>query len=855
MTKRLWFMCSLLVVASLHIGGMIAPTQFSHAQDPVQGDKPVAVAAKAKSTELVSPFVASFDRFARSEQIDAVLGGKLLITELNCTACHQTPDKDMTPKKGPRLNSAGVRLTPDWMHRYLDAPQHVKPGSTMPDMLEQFSGPEKSHVIDALVAFLSSLQEPIPEIKGTGLVPVVWEFWKKGSFEKGQKLFHQVGCIACHEPDQSYQGGSTKESALDQLVSQLDAEQIAEMGLTNVVAPVNSVPLGDLKAKYTDYTLAMFLHNPALDRPGGRMPSLKLMPNETADLAAYLLKKDAKKKPETAPTAATPKIDPALVKEGKELFLSLKCVNCHTAESLQPKQFAQPLATLMKADKSQTTKTAGKTCLAPTSSEVPHYHLDQLQTASLTAALEQLAKQSDKTVADRTDLKLLQLNCLNCHERNDRGGVGFNRQKYFETVGHVDIGDEGRLPPPLSRVGYKLQNAWLRKVLQGDGDIRPFMHVRMPKFPGDVLSSLPELLQVTDMLAQHPDGKQNDKPKTEQEVFGKLNTELAKEGRVLLDTGCVQCHVFRAENLPSVVGVDLENATNRITPQYFREFLLDPAALKQRTRMPTFFPHGKSSSPQILHGDVDQQIASIWLYLKTLDKQPLPEKILQAKSADFELVPKDHPLVLRTFMDQAGVEAIAVGFPEKVNYAFDAENIRLVQAWKGKYIDARSTWFDRFTPPAPPLGDHVIELPASVPFAELASMDTNWPTTLADDNGYRFHGYQLDAKKIPTMKYQTPWSLVQDKISATDKQGLHRSIKLIPALNSISAQKIWFRILTGKTLKALSPTQMQNDQGLIVDVKQQPAETLKLRQTSTGAEWLMELPTDREVKIEVDYQW
>ena len=56
------------------------------------------------------PFVAGFERFARHQEIDKVTAGRLLLTELSCTACHTSNSDDLKPKLGPQLDGAGNRL-------------------------------------------------------------------------------------------------------------------------------------------------------------------------------------------------------------------------------------------------------------------------------------------------------------------------------------------------------------------------------------------------------------------------------------------------------------------------------------------------------------------------------------------------------------------------------------------------------------------------------------------------------------------------------------------------------------------------------------------------------------------------
>jgi cbb3-type cytochrome oxidase cytochrome c subunit len=122
----------------------------------------VPVDAAAKS----SPFVAAFERFARHGEIEKLQAGRVLLTELSCTACHSTGDSRLEPKRGPRLTGAGNRLQNDWIKQFLASPQDAKPGSTMPDLFASWPDAEKSRAIESLAAFLQTQLQEFPDING-----------------------------------------------------------------------------------------------------------------------------------------------------------------------------------------------------------------------------------------------------------------------------------------------------------------------------------------------------------------------------------------------------------------------------------------------------------------------------------------------------------------------------------------------------------------------------------------------------------------------------------------------------------------------------------------------------------------
>ncbi len=322
------------------------------------------------------------------------------------------------------------------------------------------------------------------------------------------------------------------------------------------------------------------------------------------------------------------------------------------------------------------------------------FALDNQQREAIEAELVAIKTPASavETADKQLTLSLLQLNCYACHQRDKLGGVARGRDRFFETMGQVDMGDEGRLPPPLTNVGRKLVTPWLKTVLQGGGELRPHLQIRMPKYPASEVDPLANLFAKVDGV----DAAQGTKPPAN------VDKSLAEAGRTLFNLGCVQCHPLKGESLPSIVGVDVGRVGSRIRRQWFHDFLLNPAALKPRTRMPTFFAQG-SVNQEVLAGDVEKQIESLWLYLEDIDRQPLPEKIETARRQNFELIPKDKPIVLRTFMQLAGTHAIAVGYPEHVHFAFDSETVRVAELWGDRFLDAQGIWNDRFTPPTAPL--------------------------------------------------------------------------------------------------------------------------------------------------------
>ena len=798
-----------------------------------------SVPAQAQPASV--PFVVGFERFARSpaNQVHQIDGGRLLLTELSCTACHLSMSPEFQPKRGPVLNGTGDRIDGEWIAKFLDQPQSVKPGATMPAMLEHMSAAEKQQTIKLLTTYLGSLHDGRQfEFSTSATNPVPVQFWRKGDAERGRKLFHQIGCVACHEPDPDFETEHNYKTDLEKQIAELNLspEEVKELGLDRQDSPIPSIPLGQLEAKYSRQALSFFLLDPVKHRPAGRMPNMKLKHEPAADLAAWLLRRQ---QPPVFEFTKDPNLSSKDVAAGRRLFEQLGCANCHQAEDLKP-QKVKPLLTELRI-------ASTASCLSGTHGAV--YPLDAAQKAAIGKTLQSLKQpqqapdKSGSVKVDQATWSLLQFNCYACHERQGRGGVGPNRVRFFETAGRIDIGDEGRLPPSLTHVGSKLKSDWLKKVLDGTGDVRPHMLARMPVFGPKASREISEQINTSDRADQF-------------EPIPRMPKQPTDPGRVIVGTGCIQCHSLRDESMPGVLGIDLAVSAQRLRPEWFRAFLLDPASLKDRTRMPTFFPGGRTSFREMLEGDPEKQIASMWRYLQEVKDLELPEKLLASRVNNFNLAPSERPMVLRTFMDGVGTHALAVGFPEKIHFAFDAETCEVRRIWRGDFLNAHGTWFDRFTPPARPLGSPVVTPNDGHVLAVLKSASDPWPAP--KDRRTLFRGYQLDKDRIPTLRYELDDLEVSEVLKPlSDGAGLVRTIAIRQRGKTADTDgELCIEPLNGESLKLLSRTRCETPDGLRVEVSGvEIASSALIESGSKRADgWRVVLKNELPADITLTYQ-
>ena len=179
------------------------------------------------------------------------LAGEKLVSDANCVACHMA-----SPIVVRRLGNApapvilgeegvGRRLSPTAIEERLKA-HGEDMGQRMPDLLHGFPTEERTAITNDLVHFLVSQGGPIDsEASETNEVMMV----------RGEKLYREVGCVACHGPEPDFQ---------------------------------------TLGRSWTKASLASFLRDPLASHPSGRMPSLHLTASEANAVATFMLKDQAR---------------------------------------------------------------------------------------------------------------------------------------------------------------------------------------------------------------------------------------------------------------------------------------------------------------------------------------------------------------------------------------------------------------------------------------------------------------------------------------------------------------------------------------------------------------------------------
>ena len=366
-----------------------------------------------------------------------------------------------------------------------------------------------------------------------------------------------------------------------------------------------------------------------------------------------------------------------------------------------------------------------------------------------------------------------------------------------------EMGDEGRLPPPLDGAGAKLQPAYLRNLLDKGGHDRPYMHTRMPGFGNANVGHLVEELPKVDEL-----------PAVPAVAFKEAPSRIKTQARHLIGAGafgCIKCHTFAGKKAEGVQGIDMTIMTKRLRRDWFHAYIATPQTIRPGTRMPSAFMDGKSPATDILGGSALVQIEAMWVYLLDGTGARLPTGMT---SDSIVLEPTTGAIIYRNFIQGAGTRAIAVGYPEKVHLAFDANDVRLALIWQGSFIDARRHWTGRGEGFEGPNGDNVVTLHAGPAFAVLDRPDAAWPTAAARTLGFRFKGYRLAKDDRPTFLYAMKDVQVEDFPNAL-VSGRDVHLKRSLTLSAPKAmENLYFRAAVGTKVETLPNGWYQIDGGM-----------------------------------------
>lgn len=401
------------------------------------------------------------------------------------------------------------------------------------------------------------------------------------------------------------------------------------------------------------------------------------------------------------------------------------------------------------------------------------------------------------------------------------------------------LGDQGRLPPPLSHVGAKLTPAWIAEVLLHGRRQRDYLDAAMPQFGEAQVGHLVELFGKVDALEAAV------MPRSVN-ILESKSAGYEMVGATGL--GCIACHEFNGQKAGEVSALDIAHVTTRLQKNWFNLYMRQPSRVHPTVIMPSYWPDGQSIRPNILGGDTGRQIEALWAYLQD---GPRAKKPVGLSRQSNEVRVGDAVEICRG-QSPVGYRGIGVGYPERINLAFDAGEMALRQLWKGEFANVEPGHFH-------PRGSDQITLPPGIPFHRLPSMDDHWPSKgksnhgFPQDQGYQFRGYRLDAQRRPTFRYQYGAIAVEDFFEdRRDGNGQAYFLRTLRFEAPTEPPPFHFRAAAGTTVTADSDQVFRIDR---LHLRLTGAYTGMVRE-GTPAEVLipLSLPAGRST-LTLEYQW
>lgn len=775
--------------------------------------------------------------------LKAVIRGRDTYAKVGCAACHGSRDATGEPGKqtfafAVPLGDLKGKYTIPALAAFLANPLQTRPAGRMPHLLKPNEAQDVAHYL------LQSIRVGTPEGTGTTRYSYFEGEWDKLP-DFGKLKPKATGTGIAFELALAKRGsnfgmrfeGFLNAAAAGEYTFTLSSDDGSRL-LIDGRKIVDNDGTHPTQTQSGSVELTKGVHTIAVDyfQGGGeavleveierknltRQPFAPLVAATEADLEK---KPDLKNAPKDEDALV---VQPELAATGKALFASAGCASCHSLTADKAL-----ITSALNAHPLKELKPDGG-CLADAPRPgLPKYDLSAAQRKVLTGVLAK--PQAATTAVARA---MLTFNCYACHVRDLVGGPTETTNALFTTT-TPEMGDEGRVPPPLDGVGAKLNADYLKQVLDKGADDRPYMHTRMPGFGQANVGHLVEAFAAADKL-----------PGVAPVKFVEHEGKVRSAGRHMVGAqafGCIKCHTFAGQKAEGVQGIDMLLMPKRLKRDWFHAYCIDPQKVRPGTRMPTAWPNGQSTLPSILDGKAATQVEAIWAYLGSNNPQTpagMGPKFLP-------LVPTDGAIIYRNFIQGAGNRAIGVGYPEKLNLAFDANDLRLALIWKGGFIDAARHWTDRGAGAEGPLGDDIVRLPPGPGFAVLPKADAAWPTANPRESGQKFLGYVLTADDRPTFRYSVNGATIEDtpNPSGKDNPTLLRAF-VVTAPSSVDG--LMFRAAIGNKIEPAGGGWYMVD-GYKVRIDGADG---TIRQSGGKAELLVPVrPVDGKAKFVQEFAW
>jgi mono/diheme cytochrome c family protein len=385
---------------------------------------------------------------------DGLLAGKSLYGTLFCSSCHAIQNAAGNLVGGdlaPELTRIGSKVSPDWLRRWLRAPQGYDPKTRMP----RYRYDEKQ--VALLSSFLLSKKDD------DFLANVHLSQPDAQSIAHGKKLVFDYGCTACHRIN----GVNPPESFAPDL-SRIGSKPLFQVGF------IRGMP-----ETLPDY-IANKIHDPRAFGPALKMPTFSLTDVQVESLTTALLAQTDRAvtmPPELVRSTSHAKYHPG--GDAGRLMEDLRCQSCHTINGnggdMAPDLTFEGSAVLRAwlFDFMNNPNTLRPMLIR----RMPKFNLSNAEIKSLSDYMLSTYQASgfDSQALDASSLTV---------DAAARGKELFYTKYACQSCHTADYKkDKGYVGPPLADVGNRLTPVWIYKWLKNPSALTPGTLMPNPNLP------------------------------------------------------------------------------------------------------------------------------------------------------------------------------------------------------------------------------------------------------------------------------------------------------------------------------------------------------------------------------------
>lgn len=507
---------------------------------------------------------------------------------------------------GPDLRNTQDKLRPDWIKQWLLDPHAFAEKTKMPNF---YLGEKRAEEVAAYL--WQNARNPAESFEREA--PSDPE-----TLEKGEKLFHSAGCLACHVGGKDDEGNPVDVRPVFGIGE--DGKPIQKRGFGPELLRTGE------KARF-DW-LSRWIYDPHAVSPTTRMPNLRLQKDQADAIAAWLTTQRSEDVDsdlwEDVPDYLD---DEEKAEAGYQVIQRFGCYSCHAIQDMEQKDklmserfgrigvevSAHGSKTLhlfdfgliehevqenMWGDEHHPNMTRfdyiAYKSWNPRGFEEGRYYQGEDDASHLRMPSLNLSRDEAHAVATFVTSLVeepvpseyvfdpgyprgpvsqgrnltVKHNCIACHKmEDDRGG---HLMSLYEDLNNA--------PPSLVGEGRKIQPDWMFHFLQGPEHLRPWLEVRMPYFQ---LSD-----RESGLLSEYFQGVDDQPFPYVSPDPVHLTPDQMDAAKEILTGQCQRCHDLGVEYNPAGQAPMLDISKERIKPSWIPGWVLNPQSILPHTRMP-----------------------------------------------------------------------------------------------------------------------------------------------------------------------------------------------------------------------------------------------------------------------------